>query len=58
MCLRHCLAVSRLQESLSVEGVQPEFSFLCNQLLASLIDRVEAQVREMNASTERQVYRE
>ena len=41
-----------------MEGVQPEFSFLCNQLLASLIDRVEAQVREMNASTERQVYRE
>lgn len=33
-----------------MEGVQPEFSFLCNQLMTSLIDRVEAQVSGMDAS--------
>ena len=35
-----------------MEGVQPEFSFLCNQLMTSLIDRVEAQVSGMDASAE------
>ena len=40
-----------------MEGVQPEFSYLCNQLLASLIDKVEAQVRKMDASAKREAYR-